>query len=130
MEGRCQYSWDNNLCFSCRKAGHGKRQCRMNIWYGKSGTCHNTVLRLDNQDPQLVSLKCVLDSSDIILIAVAKVSGAEATLVSIFFCSKMLHTMCRMPSAKKIIYTICISTQELPYLDGYYIVNTTHDIFG
>ena len=98
------------------------------LLYRKAGHS-NTVLRLDNQDPQLVSLKCVLDSSDIILIAVAKVSGAEAIWFQ-FFCSNMLHTMCRMPSAKKIMYTICISTQELPSLDGYYIVNNTHDIFG
>ena len=56
----------------------------MNIWCGKSGPRCNTLLRLDNQDPQLVSLKCVQDSTDIILIAIAKVSHAKASLVRVF----------------------------------------------
>ena len=48
-----------------------------------------------------------------------------------FFGSKLLYVKCRMPSAKKILYKMCISTQELPSLDGYYIVNIMqNDIFG
>ena len=88
VEDRCKYTWDNNkLCFCCLKAGHSKRQyCGMNIRCGKCGRHHNTGLRLDKQDPQLVTMKkCAQDSSDAMLMtAVAKVSTAKASLVRVF----------------------------------------------
>ena len=45
------------------------------------------------------------------------------------FCSKLLYIVCRMSSAKRIMYKTCISTQGLPSLDGYYIVNNMQMTF-